>query len=300
MQRTKPPFRADQVGSLLRTAPVKEARTQRLAGEITPAESEGGRGRRDQEARRQAGIDRPAGGDRRRVPPLVVALRFPGKLDGVELVSVAQGLQFKGTQTKAEGLHVHGKIDFSADHPMLEHFRFLKSVAKAVPKMTIPSPTALHFAAAGRRSRNRSIPRWSRSSPISARPTARRCARSARRAAPTCSSTRCIVAYLCDDGAARDLRGRGDDPDKLLHVYADLVNAACAGRTPGMTISHASLPRQLPLDLDGAGRLRAGRRHPVQPDERRRLFHGIRHRARRRLRAAALAAARASRSCSAS
>ena len=35
----KPPFRADQVGSLLRTAPVKEARTRRLAGEITPAEA---------------------------------------------------------------------------------------------------------------------------------------------------------------------------------------------------------------------------------------------------------------------
>ena len=36
MQRTKPPFRADQVGSLLRSAPVKEARTRRMAGEITP------------------------------------------------------------------------------------------------------------------------------------------------------------------------------------------------------------------------------------------------------------------------
>ena len=38
MQRTKPPFRADQVGSLLRTAPLKEARTKRVADEITPAE----------------------------------------------------------------------------------------------------------------------------------------------------------------------------------------------------------------------------------------------------------------------
>ena len=42
---------------------------------------------------------------------------FLSQLDGVELVSVAQGLQFKGTQTKAEGLHVHGKIDFSAAIP---------------------------------------------------------------------------------------------------------------------------------------------------------------------------------------
>ena len=46
-----------------------------------------------------------------------------------------------------------------------------------------------------------------------------------------------FVAYLCDEAQRDYLRGRGDDPDKLLHVYADLVNAACAGRTPGMTIS---------------------------------------------------------------
>src|ERR1700683_4712280 len=35
MQRTKPPFRADHVGSLLRTAPLKEAREKRARGEIT-------------------------------------------------------------------------------------------------------------------------------------------------------------------------------------------------------------------------------------------------------------------------
>ena len=35
MQRTKPPFRADHVGSLLRTAPVREARAKRAKGEIT-------------------------------------------------------------------------------------------------------------------------------------------------------------------------------------------------------------------------------------------------------------------------
>ena len=37
-QRTRLPFRADQVGSLLRSVPVKEARARRAANEITPAE----------------------------------------------------------------------------------------------------------------------------------------------------------------------------------------------------------------------------------------------------------------------
>ena len=38
MQRTTPPFRADHVGSLLRTAPLKEARAKRAEGKIAPAE----------------------------------------------------------------------------------------------------------------------------------------------------------------------------------------------------------------------------------------------------------------------
>ena len=37
-----------------------------------------------------------------------------------------------------------GKIGFS-NHPMLEHFRFLKAHATVMPKMTIPSPSVFHF-----------------------------------------------------------------------------------------------------------------------------------------------------------
>ena len=134
MQRTKPPFRADQVGSLLRSAPVKEARTRRAAGEITPA---GLKAVEDGEieklvARQESiGLQAVTDGEFRRS---WWHYDFLSHLDGVELVSVAQGLQFKGTQTKAEGLHVHGKIDFSPSHPMIDHFKYLRSVAKAVPR----------------------------------------------------------------------------------------------------------------------------------------------------------------------
>ena len=38
MKRTKPPFRADHVGSLLRTGPIKEARAKREKGEISAAQ----------------------------------------------------------------------------------------------------------------------------------------------------------------------------------------------------------------------------------------------------------------------
>jgi len=237
MQRTKPPFRADQVGSLLRSAPVKEARTKRLAGEITPAELKAVEDAEIKKlvARQESiGLQAVTDGEFRRS---WWHYDFLAKLDGVELVSVTQGLQFKGTQTKAEGLHVHGKIDFSASHPMIEHFKYLKSVAKSVPKMTIPSPTALHYRG-GRQAIEKSA--YPEMEPFFA--DLGRAYGKAVRAFGEAGCTylqldEVFVAYLCDEAQREYLRGRGDDPDRLLHVYADLVNAACAGRTPGMTIS---------------------------------------------------------------
>jgi 5-methyltetrahydropteroyltriglutamate--homocysteine methyltransferase len=237
MQRNKPPFRADQVGSLLRSAPVKEARTRKLAGEITAAEL---KAVEDVEirklvARQEAiGLQGVTDGEFRRS---WWHYDFLAGLRGVELVSVAQGLKFKGTETKAEGLHVHDKIDFPADHPMLDHFRFLKSTATQTPKMTIPSPTALHYRG-GRQAIEKAIyPEME--------PFFEDLGRAYGKAVRAFGEAGCtylqldevFVAYLCDPNQRDYLRGRGDDPDRLLHIYADLVNAACAGRMPGMTIS---------------------------------------------------------------
>jgi len=237
VRRDKPPFRADQVGSLLRSAPVKAARTKKLAGEITAAQL---KAVEDDEIRKlvakqeSIGLQGVTDGEFRRS---WWHYDFLAGLDGVELVSVTQGLQFKGTETKAEGLHVHGKIDFSAGHPMLDHFRFLKSVAKQTPKMTIPSATALHFRG-GRKAIERSVyPEME--------PFFEDLGRAYTKAVRAFGEAGCtylqldevFVAYLCDDAQRRMLRERGDDPDRLLYIYKDLVNAACAGRTPGMTIS---------------------------------------------------------------
>jgi 5-methyltetrahydropteroyltriglutamate--homocysteine methyltransferase len=235
-QRTKPPFRADQVGSLLRSGPVKEARTKRLAGEITPAQL---KAVEDAEIKKlvakqeSIGLQAVTDGEFRRS---WWHYDFLAKLDGVELVSVAHGLQFKGTETKAEGLHVHGKLGFSS-HPMIEHFTYLKSVAKAVPKMTIPSPTALHFRG-GRQAIEKSVY-------PTMEPFFDDLGKAYTKAVRAFGEAGCtylqldevFVAYLCDDNQRQMLRDRGDDPDKLLYVYRDLINAACAGRTPGMTIS---------------------------------------------------------------
>lgn len=236
MLRAKPPFRADQVGSLLRSAPVKEARTKRAANEITPAEL---KAVEDAEIARlvskqeSIGLQAVTDGEFRRS---WWHYDFLKGLDGVELVSVAQGLQFKGTETKAEGLHVHDRIDFT-DHPMIDHFRYLKSVAKAVPKMTIPSPTALHYRG-GRQAIERSVyPEMEAFFEDLGRAYTKAVRAFGEAGCTYLQLDEVFVAYLCDPAQREYLRGRGDDPDRLLHVYADLVNAAVAGRTPGMTIS---------------------------------------------------------------
>lgn len=236
MNRIKPPFRADQVGSLLRSGPVKAARTKRATGEITAAEL---KAVEDTEiaklvAKQEAiGLKGVTDGEFRRS---WWHYDFLAGLDGVELVSVAQGLQFKGTQTKAEGLHVHGKIDFTS-HPMTEHFRFLKSVAKATPKMTIPSPTALHYRG-GREAIDKAIyPEMEAFFEDLGRAYAKAVRAFGEAGCTYLQLDEVFVAYLCDPAQRDYLRGRGDDPDRLLHIYADLVNAAVSGRTPGMTIS---------------------------------------------------------------
>ena len=235
--RSKPPFRADQVGSLLRTAPVKAARTKRATGEFTAAELKSVEDREIARlvAKQEAvGLQGVTDGEFRRS---WWHYDFLAALDGVELVSVAQGLQFKGTTTKAEGLHVHGRIDFPATHPMLDHFRFLKSVATATPKMTIPSPTALHYRG-GRQAIDTAAY-------AEMEPFFEDLGRAYAKAVRAFGEAGCTylqldevyVAYLCDPAQRAYLQSRGDDPDRLLGIYAELVNAACSGRTPGMTIS---------------------------------------------------------------
>ena len=74
---TKPPYRADMVGSLLRTAPLKEARAKRDKGEISDADLskvEDAEIRKIVKQQEAIGLE---GRHRRRVPPLLVALRLP-------------------------------------------------------------------------------------------------------------------------------------------------------------------------------------------------------------------------------
>jgi 5-methyltetrahydropteroyltriglutamate--homocysteine methyltransferase len=144
MKRTRPPFRADHVGSFLRPPAIHEARAKHQKGEITADQL---KAVEDREIRNvikkqeEVGLQLATDGEFRRS---WWHYDFFSMLDGMELYELDHGIQFQGVQTKAQGIRVVGRLGFS-DHPMLEHFKFLKANTRVTPKMTIPSPSVLHF-----------------------------------------------------------------------------------------------------------------------------------------------------------
>src|SRR5215475_6115219 len=152
MQRTKPPFRADEVGSLLRPPKIKEVRARLEKGEISQEDL---RKVEDMEiekvVHKQAsiGLKLATDGEFRRS---WWHFDFLAKLTGCELFHPDVGIQFAGVETRHDAVRVKGKLDFPDDHPMLDHFRFLKKHADRaqVPRrLTIRQRAVLHFRGGG-------------------------------------------------------------------------------------------------------------------------------------------------------
>src|SRR5215475_12849261 len=129
--RKIPPFRADHVGSLLRTAPLKEARAKHETGEIS---ADALKTVEDREIatiiRRQEdiGLKAVTDGEFRRA---FWNYDFLGKLDGVEAYLGERKIKFQGPQPKPMMLRVIGKLGAYRPHPMIEHFKFVQSHTKA-------------------------------------------------------------------------------------------------------------------------------------------------------------------------
>ncbi|HUI57224.1 MAG TPA: 5-methyltetrahydropteroyltriglutamate--homocysteine S-methyltransferase [Bryobacteraceae bacterium] len=237
MTRTKPPFRADHVGSLLRPAALKEARARHALGAIS---AEDLRSAEDAAIERiiarqaEIGLRSATDGEFRRA---MWHFDFLEHLDGVESFRADHGIAFQGgIETQPKGLRVTGKLGFSA-HPMIEHFRFLRDHTRATPKMTVPSPSVLHFRG-GRRAVSPDV-----------YPDMEQfyhdLALAYRGAVQSFGDAGCRylqldevnLAYLCDSAQRRLLSERGDDPERLPAIYADMINTAISTRPADMTIT---------------------------------------------------------------
>ena len=191
-QRTKPPFRADHVGSLLRPAALKEAREKRARGEITRRRPQGGRGPRDRARHQEAGRGRPPVDHRRRIPPLLVASRFP--LGSRRRREARDGSRHRicrrdDAQRRREG---HRQARHGRPPPDGGAFPVRGGAHEAHAEDHDPGAVGdLRTARCRRRSTRAPIRRSISSGTTSEPPTARPCADSPMPAAATCSSTKC-------------------------------------------------------------------------------------------------------------
>jgi len=236
MQRTKAPFRADHVGSLLRPAPLKEARAKREKGEITAEQLKQVEDREIEKIikkQEDVGLKLATDGEFRRS---WWQFDFYKGLDGVELYSTGKGITFAGVETKAESVRVVDKVDFSG-HPHLEHFRFLKGHTSVTPKMTIPAPSTLHFRQ-GRQSIDKQvysdIDGYFHDVGLAYQKAIRAFYDAGCRYLQLDDTA---WSMICDPKEREFSRQRGDDPDRLPAQYARMTNQALAGRPADMVVT---------------------------------------------------------------
>jgi 5-methyltetrahydropteroyltriglutamate--homocysteine methyltransferase len=233
----KMPFRADHVGSLLRSKRLADARSMRQTNKISDAEY---KGIEEAEIRaiirkqEEAGLKVVTDGE---FPRSWWHFDFNAALTGAELYDTGTGIQFKGVQTKSEGVRITGKLDFPADHPFLAQFKFIKANTKVTPKITIPAPPVLHF-----RSGRAAVS-------TSAYPDMddffEDLSKTYRKAVKKFYDAGCrylqmddtVWAYLCSPEQLAKAKERGEDVERLPHAYADVINYAIAEKPADMTIT---------------------------------------------------------------
>jgi 5-methyltetrahydropteroyltriglutamate--homocysteine methyltransferase len=236
MKRTKPPYRADHVGSFLRSPAIKEAREKREKGLISAADLTKVE---DQEIpklikkQEDVGLQLATDGEYRRS---WWHFDFYGMLDNVEIYELDHGIQFQGVQTKPRSIKVVGKIGFSS-HPMVEHFKFLKAHTKVTPKMCIPAPTVMHFRLEPGSVDKKFYPNHDAIYDD--------LAAAYRKAVKAFYDAGCRYlqfddtawAYLCSDVEMKKAKDRGMNVERLQQDYTQLLNKSLEGKPADMVIT---------------------------------------------------------------
>jgi 5-methyltetrahydropteroyltriglutamate--homocysteine methyltransferase len=232
----KPPFRADQVGSLLRPQWLADTRARFKRGEVTAVALCDAENRAVIEAvqrQQQIGLQSVTDGEFRRD---WWHLDFLAQLDGVTLKH-NEGEKFKvAGQEQPPIATVTGRVDCS-NPIMVEDFKFLREQTTRTPKMTIPSPSMLHLRG-GRAAIDQAVYPdldvfWSD------------VAAAYRKAIGHLADAGCrylqlddiTFAYLCDPKIQQNCRNNGDDPLALPRRYADTINAALQDKPSDMVVT---------------------------------------------------------------
>lgn len=234
--RTRPPFRADHVGSLLRPMELRDARRARAEGRMDTAalrEVEDRCIARAVRKQEEVGLRAATDGEYRRA---YWHYDFLAGLDGVEMYEPEQKVQFKGAIVP-HALRVTGPIAWR-EPVMVGDFRYTAAqVATAVPKQTIPSPSVLHFRGGRQAIDRQTYPELDGFFDDLGRAYAGAVRAFADAGCRYLQLDEVNIAYLCDPEQIEGLKRRGEYVDGLLEIYAGLINRAIAERPASMAVS---------------------------------------------------------------
>ncbi|SES20645.1 5-methyltetrahydropteroyltriglutamate--homocysteine methyltransferase [Tranquillimonas rosea] len=235
-----PPFRADHVGSLLRPQPVIDARKKFYEQKSIPVEEL--RAAEDAaipeiiKMQEDVGLKAVTDGEARRS---FWHYDFMGMLTGLDLDErdPEQGAQFAGVKLRPIFPTITSELDFPDDHPMLEHFKFVKDHTNVVPKISIPGPSASHFRVAQDDIHVQAY----KDDPQNMFDAL---ARTYKKAVDKFYEAGCrylqmddiFFAYLCDPKHRAEKQEQGQDPDWLIDRYAWMMNEAIKDRPRDMFI----------------------------------------------------------------
>ena len=234
------PARYDHVGSFLRPAYLLEAREQQAKGQITPEQLRAVEDKAIAEIvkfQQDVGLKAITDGEFRRT---YFHIDFLEQLGGVVTDIPMSVLHPDGTTHLAPPvIRVIDKVTH-AKNIQLADFEYLKSqvAAGCTPKVTIPSPTMLHFRG-GRAGISRQA--YPELDPAFYDDVAKAYGDELRSlAAAGCTYVQMDdtnLAYLCDEKMREAARLRGDDPNELPHRYAQFVNKVVAQKPEGMLLA---------------------------------------------------------------
>jgi 5-methyltetrahydropteroyltriglutamate--homocysteine methyltransferase len=233
-----PPFRADHVGSLLRPKKLLEARERRAKGEIAAAdlrkvEDEAIRGA--VKLQEDAGLEAITDGEYRRT---FFHIDFLERIKGVA-VKGGIPLKFHGAKRDVDfappKLVVESTLQRSQPITVAD-FDFLKAQTKRTAKLCIPSPTMVHFRGGRGAIDEHSYPDIEQFFADLAKIYREEIADLAAHGCTYLQLDDTNLAYLCDPKLREGARKIGEDPDKLPHIYAKLINDCIKSRGPDMTV----------------------------------------------------------------
>jgi 5-methyltetrahydropteroyltriglutamate--homocysteine methyltransferase len=234
-----PPFRADHVGSLLRPPDLLAARERYRRNEIGAAELKGLEDAAIREVvtlQEEIGLAAVTDGEFRRT---LWHMDFLAQFANVAVARSAVRVSFHTEEGSIErepsALRVVGKL--ARPHPIfVEHFKFLRSVARAVPKLTIPSPSILHFRGGRGAIDTTAYPDMAEFYADLARVYGEEVRDLAAAGCRYLQLDEVNFAYLCDPKLRDQVRNIGEGPATLPSTYARLINGAIAPRGPDMVV----------------------------------------------------------------